>query len=1051
MIHTKKSLPLFGAVAFATLTLAFPEPSVAQKPKPSKPTIEFNRDVRAILSKCFTCHGADPKTRAANLRLDQREGAVKSGAIVPGDPAKSNIIFRIETKDEGMRMPPSFTHKSISTDELKTLKQWIKEGANYKEHWAFVTPVRSTPPTVKQASWPLNPIDNFILAKQEAVGLMPSPVASKETLIRRVTLDITGLPPTPAEVDAFLTDKSPKAYEKVVDRLLASPRYGERMAMDWMDYARYADSNGYQADYERFQWRWRDWVIDAFNKNMPYDQFTVEQLAGDMLPNATLDQKIATGFNRNHRINTEGGVIAEEWRVETVIDRVETTSAVWLGLTSGCARCHDHKYDPLSQKEFYRLFAFFNNVPESGTGDERPVNHPPFIEAPSNSQLRMIKELTAKTQALDASIEKRAVANVPKAEAWSKTAVAPTTGLTGPATRYAFGAPSFLLKGTASLPKAEGSASFVAGRSSGAVRTDGSGYVDLGSAGDIEKDKPYSVAVWLNPEVNSGSPVARMDDQHDFRGWDIMLQDGRPAFHLISKWSEDALKVIGKTQLPMKQWSHVVVTYDGSAKAAGVRIFVNGKLVEQDVERDVLRGPLNANVGLYVGRRFKTSMYTGLVDDLVLAPRVLAESEITALASVKANEALLTVPVAERTSAIRTALARLWSTENDPAFKAETQAREDAGKLLARTKSEITSVMVMEEMPKPRTAYVLERGQYDHRGEAVTAGVPRVLPGLPKGAPKNRLGFAKWVVSPTNPLTARVTVNRLWDRFFGIGIVETVEDFGTRAEFPSHPALLDWLATEFTGSKWDMKHMIRLIVTSATYKQSSHVLPIHVKKDPTNRLLARGPRLRLAAEVIRDQALSVAGLLREQVGGKSVRPYQPEGIWDETNVYGNLRNYKNDVDGNQYRRSLYTIWKRTAAPPGMTLFDASTRETCRVRRARTNTPLQALVLLNDETFIESARMLAERVIREGGPDPAARVTRAFRLVLGRKPSAKEVKILEAGLAARLREFRQKPDRAKGLLAIGETKANPKLNPAELAAYTLTASTIMNLDEAVTKE
>ncbi|MFZ4506583.1 MAG: DUF1553 domain-containing protein [Fimbriimonas sp.] len=1058
-----KLLPFLGGVAFIAVALAAPSQPKARPvaPKPVAPkaalkTIEFNRDVRQILGKCFTCHGADPKTRIAGLRLDTRAGAtlkLASGAqaIVPGKPNQSALIARIESKVDALRMPPAFTHKTISADERRILRQWIAEGAEYKEHWAFVAPVRWPLPAVKQSAWARNPIDRFVLAKQEAAGLKPSPEADKNTLIRRVTLDLTGLPPTPKEVDAFLADRSANAYEKLVDRLLASPRYGERMAMDWMDYARYADSNGYQADFERFQWRWRDWVINAFNRNMPYDQFTVEQLAGDMLPNATTEQKIATGFNRNHRINTEGGVIAEEWRVETVIDRVETTSAVWLGLTTGCARCHDHKYDPFSQKEFYSMYAYFNNVPESGTGEERPVNHPPFIQAPTASQRNLLAQLTQKSQSLEKSLDQLSVANLPKAEEWANAKASPDSAVENIEVRYALGTSPVLLAGNAPVPVAKNGVQFEAGRSSGAARTTNDAYVDLGDAGDFAGDKPYSYALWVKPAMDSGSPVARMDDSKAYRGWDLYLQGGRPAAHMISQWPERALKIIGRMVIPMNDWTHLAVTSDGSGKPEGMRLYVNGTPIDFDVEVNTLSGDTRNSVSLKLGRRTNGSGYNGLVDDLVLAKRTLNPSEVKVLASVKLGEPLFAVAPAKRTLEQKKAIVRLWSAENDPNFQKAQLELEAAAKLKAKTQSEISSVMVMEEMPKPRPAYVLQRGQYDKLGARVTMGLPKVLPGLPKGVANNRLGFAKWVVSPTNPLTARVTVNRLWDRLFGTGIVESVEDFGTRAEFPSHPELLDWLAVDFVEKGWDLKQLMKLMVTSATYRQSSEITATNLKKDPRNRLLAHAPRFRLTAEVIRDQALLAAGLLKNQVGGPSVRPYQPAGIWDETNVYGNLRNYKSDADGNQYRRSLYTIWKRTAAPPGMTLFDAATRETCRVRRSRTNTPLQALVLLNDETFVEASRVLAERVIKEGGPNADARIARAFRLVLGRAPTAAEAKVLRAGLEKRIAAFQQAPERAASLIRIGDSKPDPTLSTPELAAYTLTASMILNLDEAITKE
>lgn len=1018
--------------------------------------IDYNRDIRPIITKCFTCHGHDSKALQANLRLDQRDTATEKlpdgiYAIVPNHPEKSELINRIYATN-ALQMPPPSSNKFLDNDERAMLKQWILEGAEYKKHWAFVAPIRPPLPKIRNAAWVRNPIDAFILEKLEDKGLSPAPEADKRTLFRRVTLDITGIPPTPPEVNAFLADKSPKAYEHVVDRLLASPRYGERMAMDWMDYARYADSNGYQADYERFQWRWRDWVIDAYNKNMPYDEFTVEQLAGDLLPHPTLDQIIATGFNRNHRINTEGGVIPEEWRIETVIDRVETTSATWMGLTAGCARCHDHKYDPISQKDFYSLNAFFNNVPESGSGVERPENHPPFIKAPYPWQAQQLNDLSTKLASLNKQIDARLEVNRAQATNWNPPVKEQEPGLkNGQVARYTLGSSPTVESSSAPAPKVVGAVKSGIGRSTGSVVTSEKGYLDLGLKDSFDGTTAMSYGCWIKPNGDSGSPVAKMDTSKDYRGWDMMLDEGRPSAHFLNKWPDNALKVISKTKIPSGEWSHVVVTYDGSRKPEGVQIYINGKASEKIVDKNSLSETTKSEVPVTVGRRTTGETFDGEIDDLVLYNRVVTPSEAAGLAAVSPAMPILRVPVAERTKAQLTALSDIWSTENDPTYR---KLKEDVKSTeAAKTKldSQITTVMVMQDMPKPRDCFVLIRGQYDKHGAKVTAATPSFLPPIPSGFPRNRLGLAKWIVSPDNPLTSRVTVNRFWERFFGTGIVATTEDFGTRAEFPTHPELLDWLATEFIRLKWDQKALIKEIVSSATYRQRSDATPQDIKVDPLNRYLAHGPRFRLQAEVIRDQALAVCGLLVEKIGGPSVRPYQPDGVWDELNVYGNLRNYKHDIDSGLHRRSLYTIWKRTAAPPEMTLFDMSTRETCRVRRARTNTPLQALVLLNDVTFMESARILANRMIRQGGSSPKSRLDYAYEWALSRPPSTDELRILENGLQHRLAHYRQNPNAAKKLVAIGDAKNDPTIDPVELAAYTVVASTVLNLDETLTKE
>lgn len=1047
------------STVFLVLVLVSPKPAAAGPGNGAKrEKVVYNRDIRPILSKCLTCHGHDKQTVMAGLVLDTRAGATKklaSGtrAIVPGNPAASELLKRVNLpKDSPLLMPPADTNKVISAEEKALLKQWIAEGAEYTEHWAFVKPVRPELPMVRNVKWPKNEIDRFILAKLESKGLSPSPQADKRTLIRRVTLDLTGLPPTPAEVNAFMADTRPDAYERVVDRLLQSPRYGERMAMDWMDYARYADSNGYQADYERFQWRWRDWVLDAFNKNKPYDQFTVEQLAGDMLPNATLDQKIATGFNRNHRINTEGGVVPEEWRIETVIDRLETTSTVWLGLTTGCARCHDHKYDPISQKEFYGMFSYFNNVPETGSGEERPVNHPPFIKAPLPGQMSRIRMQQAELKSIEAQVQARAVANIGNAATWSIPDAGSMPSLAnGVTARYSLGASPTTVIGSAPKPEAKGPVKFDTGRGTGAVQTNGDSYLDLGNVGDFDRTSAFSYALWLKPASANGSPLAKMNTGKDYQGWDLFLDGGRVMMHLISKWPEDALKVGAMPKIPENEWSHVAMTYDGSGKAGGVKFYINGQPAQLEIFNDALQGTIRTDVPLTVGRRSSANQYQGAVADLAIYSRALKPEEVIGLSGAHPAKPILEIPVEKRTPEQQATLARLWSRENDPEFRRLDDARQGAGQKLSQLEGEISTVMVMEEMKKPRQAHILIRGQYDKLGKPVPATTPRALPPIPKGFPNNRLGFAKWVVDPSNPLTARVTVNRFWDRFFGTGIVATVEDFGTRAEYPSHPELLDWMSTEFVRTGWNVKELIRDIVTSATYRQSSAVNKASAKIDPANRLLAHGPRVRLPAEVIRDQALDAAGLLVNQLGGPSVRPYQPDGIWDETNVYGNLRNYKPDMGPGRYRRSLYTIWKRTAAPPNMTLFDTSTRETCRVRRARTNTPLQALVLLNDVTFVEASRGLAQRAVREAGPSAASRIQFMMQALAGRAPTAAEMKILVSGFEKRRSKYEKDVASAEKLLKFGDLPLEAKVPKPELAAYTLVASTILNLDEVVTKE
>ncbi|HEY3781266.1 MAG TPA: DUF1553 domain-containing protein [Fimbriimonadaceae bacterium] len=1020
--------------------------------------VEFNRDIRPVIQKCFACHGPDAGARMMGLRLDQRDGAVTKlsdgkFAIVPGHPEESALIDRVFSKDPNMIMPPTGSNKFLSDDEKNLLKQWIKEGAEYKEHWGFVLPTRYSLPAVQRKDWPKNAIDYFILANLEDNQLSPSPEADKRTLIRRVTMDLIGLPPTLEEINNFLADKSPNAYEKVVDRLLASPRYGERMAMDWMDYSRYADSNGFQSDWERYQWRWRDWVIDAFNNNMPYDEFAKEQIAGDLYPHPTEGERLATGFNRNHRINTEGGVIPEEWRVENVIDRVQTTSETFLGLTAGCARCHDHKYDPISQKDFYSLCAYFNNVSETGSGVEMPVNHPPTMQAPTVEQAKDANDLKVKLIDLNSDLDDKLALNAGVGANWkpSKTA-APLASLSnGLVARYQLGNQPMLIAGKGPQPKAVGNVSGDIGRYTGSITSNDKAYVELGNVGDFDTHDKFSYGAWVNPaNPGPGAAMARMDSNHDYVGWDLNFDSSRPVVHIISHWSDNALKVISKKSIPLNEWSYVFVTYDGSATPDGIKIYINGDAVEHTTEVNMLKGSIRNKVGATVGRRTGDSNFQGKIDDPVIYNRVVTPQEVANLADVSPAIPIVSISPEKRTAGQKQILDRYALRDTDPKFLAMDQERVKLQHDYEKLENDIPTAMIMDE-GHPREAHVLIRGEYDHPGVKVTPGIPAALGALPKGAPNNRLGLAEWIASSTNPLTARVAVNRMWARLFGTGICSSLDDFGTRAEFPSHPELLDWLATEFVRLKWDQKAMWKELVMSATYRQSSIINPAAYKIDPGNRLLAHGPRFRLTGEAIRDQALLDGGLLVEKIGGPGVYPYMPAGIWDETNNYGNMRNYMHAKDSGLYRRSLYTIWKRTAAPPDMTVFDVPSREVCLIMRARTDTPMQALTLMNDVTFVEASRALAMRMLREGGSTEDSQIAFGFNVVLSRLPSAQELGILKAGLKKRLAMYKKDESAAKKLITEGDLKNDPKYDPAVIAAYTLTASTLFNLDEAVTKQ
>ncbi len=816
--------------------------------------VRFNRDVRPILSdKCFHCHGPDQAKRKGGLRLDRPNDALAkldSGkiAIVPGKPAASELVARITNSNEDDKMPPHDSGRVLSQREIETLTQWVQQGAKWETHWAFQTPEPTALPEVKNRAWPKNEIDRFILAQLESQDLRPSPESAKETLIRRVSLDLTGLPPTPEEVENFLNDKSSNAYEKIVDRLLASPRYGERMVLEWLDLARYADSNGYQGDRTRTMWPWRDWVINALNQNMPFDQFTIEQLAGDLLPNATVEQKIATGFNRNHMLNGEGGRIQEESRVDYVLDRVDTTSSVWLGVTLACARCHDHKYDPFTQKEYYQVFSFFNNVSETGGVDNEGMANP-VLQLPTKAQKKEIETL------------KQTIAALEKEEKQEQE----KTNLAAQARR-------------------DGSADLQIGSEETLLAT--------GRSGDRRSD------------VVARRTIPRPSGQN-------------PPSHITADGDTESKKKLEKARAALK----------------------------------------------------------------------------------KAEKAVL-------------------------------------------------KTMVMDEREKPRDTFILVRGSYDKPGEKVTSGVPASLNSFSKSVPTNRLDFARWLVDAKNPLTARVAMNRYWQQFFGIGLVKTSEDFGQQGEWPMHKDLLDWLATEFVCSGWNVKAMHKLIVMSATYRQSSKATPEMIERDPDNRLLARGARFRLPSTILRDQALAISGLLYEKIGGPPVKPYQPAGIWEDM-TFGKIK-YQQDSGKDLYRRSLYIFWRRTVGPT--MFFDTSARQLCTIRLPRTDTPLHSLLTLNETAYVEAARVFAERVMLENGAaKPDERIKRAFRLATARSPKASELDILKKSFSRLTSEFQNDKEAALKLVSVGEKPRDPKLDVVQLAAYTGVANLILNLDEVLNKE
>ncbi|MBI3858230.1 MAG: DUF1553 domain-containing protein, partial [Planctomycetes bacterium] len=943
------------------------------------------------------------------------------------------LIRRLTATDDD-RMPPAKSKRKLSPAQIALVRRWIAEGAPWGTHWALVPPKPPPAPETKNRRWRRNAIDDFVLVRLEREGLEPSPEADKATLLRRVTLDLTGLPPTPEEADAFAADAAPDAYERVVDRLLASPRYGERMAIRWLDAARYADTSGYQNDGPRDMWRWRDWVIDAFNSNMPFDRFSVEQLAGDLLPGATLDQRIATGFNRNHRGNSEGGIIPEEYQVEYVVDRVDTTATVWLGITLGCARCHDHKYDPFTQEEFYRLFAYFNTIPEQGRA-VKAGNSPPFIQAPTPEQFAERKRLDAELQKARELLLRQVRTFGAHLSAWESSVkpdeVAPWTPTDGLSAR-------FELDGDAAPAKAAGGPpEYVEGRAGRAASFDGTRHFEAAEVGKFGYFDKFTLAAWVRD--GSGTLLSRMDEVGREDGYQVHLEKSRIQVNLVKRWLDDAIRV--ETERALEPgWHHVAVTYDGSRAAAGLTVYVDGKPERLKVHLDFLNQSFASEHPFRIGAGREP--FRGTIDEVRVYSRNLTPEEIGWIAATDDIGELLKRPGAERSRAEEGKVAACFLERFAP--KEFRDARRNVVALSRKKQAfeeSLPTVMVMEEMASPRDTHVLIRGEYNRPGKPVAPGVPSALHPLPPGAPPNRLALARWIVDPANPLTARVVVNRWWQMYFGAGIVRTVEDFGVQGERPGHPELLDWLAAEFLRSGWNVKQLQKTIVTSAAYRQSSRLTPALRERDPDNRLLARGPRFRLPAEMVRDQALAASGLLVERLGGPSVKPYQPEGLWKEI---ATDTQYEPSRGADLYRRSLYTYWKRTVVPPTMSTFDAPGREACTVRETRTNTPLQALALMNDVTYVEAARVLAARMMKEGIPG-------GFRRVLARPPSAAEEEILRRALGSNLEAFRRNPEAARKLVSTGDSKPDPALDVAELAAMTTVASLILNLDEAVTKE
>ncbi|WP_406694111.1 DUF1553 domain-containing protein [Singulisphaera sp. Ch08] len=1024
------------------------------------PAVDFSRDVLPILSdKCFRCHGPDAGARKADLRLDLAEGALrkKDPVIVPGQSHESELIVRIKSDDADETMPPPKSNLTLSPREVTILERWVDQGAEWGKHWAFVSPRRQAVPRTEHHDRARNGIDLHVLARLEQENLPPAQEATKETLIRRVTLDLTGLPPTVTEIDAFTADPAPDAYERVVDRLLASPRYGERMATHWLDLARYADTHGYQSDRYRAMWPWRDWVVRSFNGNQPFDEFLTWQLAGDLLPHATKEQRLATAFNRLHMQNEEGGVVEEEFRVAYVVDRVNTMATAFLGLTFECARCHDHKYDPITQRDFYALYAFFQNIDESGqTSYFTPAMPVPTLLLSDEATDQKIADLERRITAKEAELRLLRDQTRSDFQTWL-TARPEEPALPRPAASFSFDEikdGKLTNSADPSKPASESEGpKLVPGPNGSAVELNGENGFTFPGVGHFSRVDPFSISLNLQaPAVAARFVVlhhSKAPIDAGSRGYEVLLESGRVAVGLHHMWPGNSLKVVTKEPIPSGPWVHLAVTYDGSSRADGVRVYINGVAASLEVIRDGLVKDITYEGGepdLTLGFRFRDNGFKGgRVDDLRIDPRVLTPLDVAHLAGRADLTAAWTASNAQLTAEQREELLGHFLARVDPVAQKQEAELHALRLEHSRLVNPIPEAMVMAELPRPKPAFVLKRGAYDAPGDPVTAGTPATLPPFPSDEPRNRLGLAHWLLKPEHPLTARVTVNRLWQMMFGAGIVETSDNFGSQGAQPTQPELLDWLALEFIDSGWDVKQLLRLMATSSTYRQSSKTGPDLLARDPQNQWLARGPARRLTAEMLRDQALASSGLLTEWHGGPSVKPYQPEGLWEV--AMGN-KNYNQSKGPDLYRRSLYTFWKRTVPHPAMIAFDAAERNVCVVRRQSTSTPLQALTLLNDEQIVEAARHLGQRMLKEAGTSDRERVAWLFRLITGRQPVGREIAVLEQLLVEQRAIFGSDPKAAEALLAVGESKSDPAINPVELAAGTVLAEAILNHDAAV---
>lgn len=1016
--------------------------------------IRYNRDVRPILSdKCFQCHGPDSAKREADLRLDVRDEAVTAKAIIPGDTKRSGILKRIHETDPEEVMPPPDFPRQLTTGEKDILARWIEQGAEYEPHWAFTPLPASVAVPAAGNDWANGEIDRFIASRLDLEKLKPSPAATSERWFRRASFDLTGMPPSSVELDAFLADKQPGAKERAVDRLLASPKYGEKMAVDWLDVARYADSFGYQSDLDTQAWPYRDWVISAFNQNLPWDQFITWQLAGDLLPNPTREQMLATTFNRIHRKTQEGGSVEAEFRQEGISDRVHTFGTAFLALTFECTRCHDHKYDPLTMRDYYSMGAFFNSIDEwgllHGSGSIQP-NPTLLLTTPEqDKQIAERKQQVAEAEkALAAKISEREAAF----QTWLTSPTAEASDLSGSYDFERREGETFANSAKPDLPaKTNAHNKTVAGFKGEALSFTGDDALSLGNHGVSHQEDGFSVAFRIKPGEQSKRAVIFHNSQgYDpgYNGFELLLEDGRLRWMAAREWPGCCIAVRSKETIPVNEWTHVCVTYDGSSRAAGLKFYLNGNEAPVEIVRDQLTRNCGSASAFTFGERVRDNGFrNGAVDDIRIYQRPVTPIEVAALNSEKPLAECITATARDATGLEK--LRAYFASAVDPETRAASQNLKSAHRSLRQAIDPVREIPVMREMAEPRPAYVLSRGDYTQAtGDPLARAVPVALPPFPKDQPINRLGLARWLTAPEHPLTARVQVNRVWQQFFGRGLVATTENFGLQGELPSHPELLDWLARDFVSHGWDVKRLCKMIVLSSSYGQDSKVPAELRKKDPANILLARGPVKRLSGEQLRDQALALSGLLHPEIGGPPVKPYLPDSAtWRVLNNF--LPDYVRDKAPNIYRRSLYTYWRRTAPPPGMLAFDVPGREVCTVRRQQTNTPLQPLVTLNDPQFVEAARGMAIRMIREGGADFTTRVKWLFRETLDREATEEELRILAELHSEQGGIFTMEPAKAEAFLKFGDLPPPPDIPPVDLAAATVIASALLNLDETIT--